>query len=124
MATVLVVEDDAALSDLLRSVLEDEGYRVVIAASLAGARELLAAEPVDLLLADLVEFDLYGGPGAARALRELAGQRPVILCTGQPGAEQLGEQEALAGVLGKPFDLDELIACVQSAMPGRGQPST
>jgi DNA-binding response OmpR family regulator len=118
MAVVLIIEDDPALSVLLRQVLEDEGHRAVVASTMGEAAEAIRSEPVELVLADLLEFDLLSGPGSVEALRALAGGRPVLLCTGQPEARNLAALPGLAGVLGKPFDLDELLTCVQAALRG------
>ena len=116
MAVVLIIEDDPALSDLLRQVLEDEGHRAVVATTLAEAERAVRSEPIELVLADLLEFDLRTGPGSVQALRSVAGDRPVLLCTGQPEARNLAKLPGLAGVLGKPFDLEELLTCVQAAL--------
>jgi two-component system NtrC family sensor kinase len=52
-AHVLVVDDEEEVAETLRDMLGRDGYRVSVANSAAAARELLAAEPVDLLLSDL-----------------------------------------------------------------------
>ena len=118
MAVVLIIEDDPSLSDLLRQVLEDEGHRAIVASTLDEAEQAARDEPFELVLADLIEFDLRSGPGSVQALRSVAGDRPVLLCTGQPGAQTLADTPGLAGVLQKPFDLDELLSCVDSALEG------
>jgi DNA-binding response OmpR family regulator len=116
MPAVLVIEDDPALAPLLREVLEEEGYRAAVALSLAQAAAADQREPCDLVLADLVEFDLRGGAAALAALRELAGQRPIVLCSGRPEAEWLAQQVGVKSVLGKPFDFETLRACIRSAL--------
>ena len=121
MAVVLIIEDDPALSDLLRQVLEDEGHRAIVASTLADAERAARTEPVELVLADLIEFDLRSGPGSVRALQSVAGGLPVLLCTGQPEGPKLADMPGLAGVLGKPFDLDELLSCVDRALSGAGR---
>lgn len=123
MAVVLIIEDDRALCDLLRQVLEDEGHRTVVATTLAEAEQAARNEPIDLVLADLLEFDVRSGPGSVQVLRSLAGEKPVVLCTGQPEARNLADLPGLAGVLGKPFDLDELLRCVENALSGGRCPS-
>lgn len=121
MAVVLIIEDDPSLSDLLRQVLEDEGHRAIVARTLTEAEQAARSEPFELVLADLVEFDLRSGPGSVQALRSVAGDCPVLLCTGQPGAQTLADTPGLVGVLPKPFDLDELLSCVDRALEGAGR---
>jgi DNA-binding response OmpR family regulator len=116
MAVVLIIEDDSALSDLLRQVLEDEGHRALVATTLAEAERVVRSAPIDLVLADLLEFELRTGPGSVEALCAVAGGRPVLLCSGQPAAQELADLPGLAGVLGKPFDLEELLTMVQAAL--------
>lgn len=118
MAVVLVIEDDPVLAQLLQEVLSEEGYRTVTAASLSVAAALIRREPVDLVLADLVEFDRRGGAGAIQALEQLADGRPILLCTGQPGAARLGDRAGVAGVLAKPFDFDTLLERLREALVG------
>src|SRR5687768_11613888 len=121
MAVVLIVEDDPALCDLMRQVLEDEGHRTVIASSLDEAKRAASNEPIELVLADLLEFDRRSGAGSVQALRLLADGRPVLLCTGQPDAGDLADMPGLAGVLGKPFDLDDLLSSVAAALRSNGE---
>ena len=109
MARVLVIEDDPSLALLLRDLLYDEGYDPVEAASLSDAANAVAERPVDLIVADLVEFDLLGGAGALEALKKLACGRPIVLCSGQPDAQLLAQEAGITSVLGKPFDCDELL---------------
>ena len=52
MATVLVVEDEFGIADLIEAVLEDEGYRVLIAVNGKQGLELLARERPDLMFLD------------------------------------------------------------------------
>jgi DNA-binding response OmpR family regulator len=120
LTTVLIIEDEATLSDLLRTLLQDEGYAVLTASTFAEAEAAVRRSPVDLVVADLIEFDEHGLAGAAQALRELAGERPILLCTGQPGAQRLAAEWGFSGVLDKPFDLDVLLERVRSALARSG----
>ena len=122
MAVILVIEDDVALSDLLRQVLDDEGHRTFVASSLAEAGRVAHGQDLDLVVADLLEFDLRTGPGSVEALRAVANGCPVLLCTGQPDADRLAELPGVAGVLGKPFDLEHLLGAVNAAL-ARGRQS-
>jgi DNA-binding response OmpR family regulator len=115
--TVLVVDDDASLRVLCRINLELDGYRVLDAASLADARQALAAEPVDAML-----LDFHLGDGDGRQLLESLGEDrpPVALFTGSATIDQ--ELRDLADdVLPKPFTLAALGATVRKLISGRSR---
>jgi two-component system, OmpR family, response regulator CpxR len=116
VTAVLVIEDDQALAQLLRDVLEDEGYQAHHVESLAQAASILEAAPIDLILADLVEFDLLGGQQSILALKAVAGRRPIILCTGRDEAQQLAREAGIEQVLKKPFDFDRLMEQLKGAL--------
>jgi DNA-binding response OmpR family regulator len=114
--TVLVVDDDASLRLLCRVNLELDGYRVLEAGSLAEGAAMLAEEGIDAVL-----LDLHLGDGDGRDLLASLGEGrpPVALFTGSEtiGPEMRGIAEA---VLGKPFQLDELLATVRRLVSGPG----
>ena len=77
--TVLVVEDDSNIAELLRLYLEKEGYRVVTAADGNRGVELFRSTEPDLVLLDLMLPGLDGW-GVCRAIRQTA-QTPIIMLT-------------------------------------------
>jgi two-component system, OmpR family, torCAD operon response regulator TorR len=109
--TVLVVEDDSSMRLLCRVNLELKGYRVVEAAMLSEAREILATEKIDFVLLD-VHLAGESGYELIETIRQRQTAR-IALITGS--AEVSPEQRKLVDtVLPKPFDPEEL-----SAMLGR-----
>lgn len=114
--TVLVVDDDAALRLLCRVNLELEGHRVLEAATVAAARELLAAGGVDVMLLD-VHVGNDDGRTFLRSLRSENDATPVALFTGSATLTD-EDRELTDGVLPKPFQLDELVSTVR-ALAGR-----
>src|SRR5205085_11224829 len=115
-ATVLVVDDDASMRLLCRVNLELEGYRVLEAHTVETARELLAGEPVRVVL-----LDVHVGPGDGRELlRDVRTTRPdvaVAFMTGSADVDELAEVKA-DGVLPKPFSLTELTGLVARLATG------
>jgi two-component system, cell cycle sensor histidine kinase and response regulator CckA len=121
--TILAVEDEAEVRDLVASMLEGLGYRVLAAPDASAA--LLAARehggPIDLLLTDVV---LPGMSGPALG-HILTGQRPelrVLYVSGYlegsgPG-HGLPEDSVL---LHKPFSLEDLASTVRRVLDG-GRP--
>ena len=104
--TVLVVDDSDAIRLLCRVNLELEGHRVLESGTLAGARELLDGEAVDVVLLDIS----VGADDGRLLLKELRSTRPevgVAMVTGSVDAGMLREAGADA-VIVKPFELDDL----------------
>jgi CheY-like chemotaxis protein len=112
---VLVVDDDAAVRDLLRDALRVEGYAVATAPDAGTALDLLWAEwerqPAVILL-DLL-LPAVDGMTFTELYRELPVRHaPVVLMSGLPAAEAVASEAGVEAVLRKPFDLDLLLATV------------
>ena len=116
MARILIVEDDAALAELMSQVLQDEGHETQLATSLDQAQDVAQRQPVDLVVADLVEADQFGSENVVARLAAVAAGRPLLLCTGQPQAPRYASVPGVATVIEKPFDLDDLLARVREAL--------
>jgi len=123
---VLVVDDEPGIRLLLRRYLEREGYRVVEAADGAAALTLLAAEPVDLAVVDVMmpKVDGFELVRQVRATSDL----PVILLTGkgEESARVAGLELGADDYVTKPFSMPELVARVRARLrrPGGDQPMT
>ncbi len=116
MATVLIVEDEVALSDLVRSHLEKEGHRVEQAFD---GRQALAA--ADRARPDLVILDwMLPGVDGLAVCRELRRKHlmPILMLTarGDVADRVTGLQMGADDYLGKPFSIVELAARVASLL--------
>ncbi|MFH1058443.1 MAG: PAS domain S-box protein [Pseudomonadota bacterium] len=119
---VLVVDDEPDVREVIRSGLEGHGYQVLEAGDGAqglAALDLAAAQerPVDLVLLDLAMPVLDGRGFLAQVTA--GGGRPglkVLVVTGQAGALPAESQDILAGVLHKPFALEELLERTAAAL--------
>ena len=104
--TVLVVEDDASLRLLCRLNLELERYRVVEAGTLTRAAELLAEEPVDVVLLDLHVAGRHG----TELVPVIKAERPrasICLLSGTSETDP-PMQEGVDAFVRKPFDIEDL----------------
>lgn len=114
---VLVIEDDRAVTDLLRSVLTDEGFEVEVAADgLEGLLLLRAAAP-DVALLDLMMPAVDGVRVLVQLLEEGGGTLPVpvIVITGSSeGAARSRELLDPDDVFEKPFEPDRLVARIRA----------
>jgi CheY-like chemotaxis protein len=117
---ILLVEDEPAVARLTELVLSGAGYSVVPAEGHAAARELIAQNSFDLIIADTEMGartpDLRGLSDFARA----AGC-PVLLFSAHRFPQEQVSEAGLAGVIPKPFDIDDLLAAVERVLP-QGEP--
>jgi CheY-like chemotaxis protein len=119
--TVLIVEDEEGVRQLAGRVLGDRGYRVIEARNGAEALEAMdrVAEPVDLVLTDVVVPDL-GTAELARRVRQSQGGVPILYMSGYPREDVV--QRNLITVdqpfLQKPFTGDELADGVGRVLRG------
>jgi CheY-like chemotaxis protein len=111
--TILVVEDEEPVQQLVADLLGDEGYHVLIAADGAQALALVRAERPSLILTDLM-MPVMDGVELCRRLRadEQTRHLPIVVMT----AAGRGPSEAARAdaYLAKPFDLDILLELVVS----------
>ena len=109
METILIIDDEKSLLDLLTVVFKKEGYAVKSSLSAARAFEILEKEDVDLVITD-IKMPGADGMDILRYARENRPDLPVILITAYGSIAQA--VEALkAGALDyvvKPFDVEEL----------------
>lgn len=120
--TICVIEDDDAIRETVRALLEDEGYQVIEAADGLSGYHLLcnAAAPlvavVDHKLPRMDGCDLLE---LVAQDEELRARHAFIFVTASPrrAAEDCGEslEELGAPLVAKPFDIDQLLAPVAEA---------
>jgi CheY-like chemotaxis protein len=85
MKTVLYVDDDAASRELCRRILEDEGYRVLLAEDGAEAVVVVETESPDVAILD-IRMPQKGGLEAAEEISAIKAALPIILYTGNEEA--------------------------------------
>jgi two-component system response regulator QseB len=114
--TILVVEDEAVVAEVLRRALEGMGNAIVCAESAAAAERVLDERPVDAMTLDLTMPGLDGLDWLERlacARPELA--RRTLVVTGRQLESSAVTRLARcgAGALAKPFTMDRLEAAVR-----------
>jgi len=122
---ILVVEDEAAIRDMLKFALERADYRVVLASSGQDARLRIADERPDLILLDWMMPGI-SGIDLARELKSnsVTSDIPIIMVTARAEEEDKvrGLNLGCDDYVSKPFSFAELVARIQAvlrrAMPG------
>lgn len=111
---ILVLDDDAAILDMLAMILSDAGYQVLALPEGGQLFEIVKSFAPDLVLMD-VQLAWLDGRQLCRALKEQAQTAglPVILISAASGMQScLLEKGAPDDFIAKPFDLDHLLAKV------------
>lgn len=116
--SVLVIDDDWRIRELVRLALEESGFPVTTAADGATAIALIRKQRPGVLVLDLT-LPHADGFAVARVLREAHGEVPIVVVTGDPSAREKADALGAVAQLGKPFDIDELTRLVDAALHGR-----
>lgn len=115
-ATVLVIDDEDLVRDVVARMIEDLGYAAVTAADGKTGLELVERQPIHAVLVDLTMPHMSGAEVVA-ALRERRPGLPVVLCSGY---DRDGRGPVAADAyLPKPFRMDALERTLAKLLPLR-----
>lgn len=128
-ARILVINDDQAILELFRLMLEQEGYEVHLSEiSYEDVRDVEKLQP-DLIILDLKIGHHESGLHLLQKLRMYRPTEviPIIICTA--AIDVMREQEGTLKQKGipvvyKPFDVDELLRVVHSSLSNQDRPSS
>jgi DNA-binding response OmpR family regulator len=120
--SVLLVEDDEAIADMLRTFFERDGYRFLHALTGEEAVERLRIRPVSAILLDL-NLPSIDGVETCRRIREFA-KTPVIMLTARDSEidKVLGLEMGADDYVTKPFSPRELLARVKAVLRRSEEP--
>jgi two-component system alkaline phosphatase synthesis response regulator PhoP len=119
MATVLVIDDEPAIVDILRSILEEEGYNVITAANGRQGLDLIAASRPDVVICDVM-MPLLDGRALCRAVELDPGFHlvPVVLMSAVQNIISRTDCK-YAAYIQKPFDLDSILNTVAKVLEAK-----
>jgi DNA-binding response OmpR family regulator len=122
-ATILLVDDEAAVQKLLAYPLEHEGYRVVQARDGEEALERFAAEPVDLVVLDIM-LPKLDGLEVCRRLRAQSSV-PIIMLTARDDEldKVVGLELGADDYITKPFSIREFRSRVRALLRRAAAPA-
>jgi DNA-binding NtrC family response regulator len=119
--SILIVDDDAGMRNVLAALLSAEGHLPVSAGNGTEAAEVMAREPVDLILTDILMPDKDG----LELIKDVRGAHkriPIVAFSG--GGYRIGTRYCLqiakaigaTTVISKPFDRQQLLSAIEDAM--------
>jgi len=111
--SLLVVDDEPFVRETLAEMLADLDHKVTMAGGGREALEKINSADFDLVFTDLAMPEMDGWE-TARAIRERRPGLPVVLVTGYGATAQPppGEVDLVAGIIGKPFDFDQVTGTI------------
>jgi two-component system, NtrC family, response regulator HydG len=120
LAKVLVVEDDPDIRRILEMFLVEKGYRVKVADAAARALEMLAEEPIDLILSD-VRMPEMSGLDLLRHVKERDPEIQLVLMSAYSSVKDAVEaiQLGAADYVEKPIDFRRLERVLQTVLEKR-----
>ena len=118
--TVLIVEDDRNIAELLQMYLEKEGYAVAVANDGGeGLAKFRSVKP-DLVLLDVM-MPVMDGWAVCKAIRADS-QTPIIMLTakGETGDKVMGLKTGADDYITKPFEMREVLARIEAVLRRSG----
>ncbi len=122
--SILLVDDESAITDNLAPFLERSGFEVNVAVDGEQALQMVAASKPDVLVLDVL-MPRLDGREVLRRLRSEGNWIPILLLTqvGEAGERAMALEEGADDYLNKPFDPHELVARIRAvlrrARPGK-----
>jgi two-component system alkaline phosphatase synthesis response regulator PhoP len=115
---IMIADDDESLRELVRRVLEKNGYSVLEAVSVDDAWKKIQLQQPDLILLDIL---MYGSSSSGEFVDRLRSSKKyasikIIYVTAVEGMEKLPKRKNVYGVVAKPFKNKELISQIKKVL--------
>ncbi|MFP3911526.1 MAG: ATP-binding protein [Desulfobacteraceae bacterium] len=114
--TILVIDDEKVVRDGCRRVLTGKGYSVLVAENGQEGMDLLASEPIDMVLLDL-KMPGLSGEEVLKKMNTLYPEVPVIIITGHGTIDTAVEcmKQGAYDFITKPFQIDQFLLTINRA---------
>ena len=117
MATILVVDDNAKIRKLIGIYLRREGFNIVLAADGGEGLQVLANQPVDLIISDIMMPGM-DGYDLVKTLRGNGVDTPILMATAKTefADKKKGFEIGADDYMTKPIDMEELVLRVRALL--------
>ena len=115
--TILIVDDEVRLAELLAASIADRGYQAIVCSSAEAALDAFDPVTVDLVISDL-RMPGLDGRALLNEIRARSPDTPVVLITAYTSMRDAVEmvKEGAFDYISKPFEMDEIIATLERAL--------
>ena len=112
---ILIIDDDADIGNILKTILEYKGYTVLLLKSAVNCLDYLRSNRVGLIIMDLLISGVYG-VDVCKELKDdpLLSSIPVIMMSAHPDAKRICMEAGTNDFIAKPFDMAELLGKVKN----------
>ena len=115
--TILLIDDDQAIREILTDYLRELGYKILTAADGLEGMDKIRLQNFDLLLVD-IRIPYVSGLGLLQIARDINQDIPIVCMTGYGDSpERIAAEEEAKYILSKPFDLKELAKAIEFLLP-------
>jgi len=115
--TILVVDDEKAICDLIKAILESEGFQIFTAANGEEGLKVLKSLIPDLIILDMNMPKMSGIEFYSKIAKSDATPAiPVLILTGRGNMKAMFEGLNVDGFLAKPFNASEFIITVKNIL--------
>jgi len=117
MKTILVVEDEEFMSNIMAHVLRREGYKVLAAADHKTAIKIIDSEALDMIISDVM-LPFTGGLEILEYVKSSEKQKhiPFVLVTGMDKDILYNSHIRAEAIITKPFDVNQLLSVIKSQL--------
>jgi len=121
-ATILVIDDEMDMVELIETSLVPEGYRVFSASNGQEGLEKLSATRPDLIILD-INMPTMNGITFCHEMHQKHGfSIPVLIISARPHSEHLIQELQVDGFLDKPFAIDNLLFNIKQILSHHARP--
>ena len=123
MANILVIEDEAVVGALLQRIIKEMGHQVEVAGDGQTGLDLALAGQYAVIVSDLHMPGAISGMDLLRRLRAARPQSPIVVVSGYPSPEALGECEKLGiqDFLTKPFEMTFVRTIIEKILKAKAK---
>jgi CheY-like chemotaxis protein len=121
MKTVLVIDDEVGIAEVLETIITAAGYRAILASNGRQALERIKDNPPDLIVTDFM-MPVLDGAGLIAALKALPEHRPipVIMMSSLPESSVVSHCSGYAAFLRKPFRVGHVLQIIERVLGPAG----
>ncbi|MCP9200438.1 response regulator [Gramella sp. GC03-9] len=122
MARILIVDDDQTIGIMIQDILEFKGHNVVVTQQPATTKDQILQHDIELVLLDKLISGVDGTDVCSELRKdERFKDLPIIMMSALHNVDEICREAGATEFLSKPFDMDTLIAAIDSIVNGESQ---